>query len=317
MTINRIGIIGAGAIGCSLGSALYEAYGDRFCFVADGERADRLRKNGVQVNGQKLCPPVYSQKDEQGLDVLLLAVKNYSLQETLDAVEGLISEQTLIIPLLNGVTAVAQVRARFPRNLVPYGIVLRTDAERVGKSVTVSVRGEIQIGFAKGEEPHTERMEQVRKLLVDAGINCRIYADMRYMQWRKWMVNIGANQVSALTDAKFKYFGHVNEITVLLREAIQEILEISRKLDVGLTIQDREDIIQMLIDYPPEKKTSMLQDIEAKRRTEIDYFAGTVMELGEQTGVPTPVNTVMYYALKAREKVNLAERRQALQNTLK
>lgn len=307
--IDRLGIIGAGAIGCSLGSALYEAYGDRFCFVASGERAEKLKKNGVKVNGRQICPPVYDQPDERGLDVVLLAVKNYSLSDTLDTLENLITEKTLIVPLLNGVTAVGEIRARFPKNLVSYGIVLRTDAERIGKTITVSVRGEIQIGFAKGEDPHTELMEQVRALLIGAGIDCRIYEDMRYMQWRKWMVNIGANQVSALTDAKFKYFGQIDEIVVILRDSINEILQIAQKKDVGLTQQDVDDIVEMLINYPPEKKTSMLQDIEAKRRTEIDYFAGTVMRLGEQTGVPTPVNRIMYYALKAREQVGLAEKR--------
>lgn len=307
--INRVGIIGAGAIGCSLGSALYETYGERFCFVARGERAERLRANGVIVNGTRICPRVYAERDEQGLDLLLLCVKNYGLKETLEDIAPLVDEKTVILPLLNGVTAVEEVRKAFPKNPVPYGIVLRTDAERIGKNVTVKLRGEVQIGFARDEAVTTD-LEEIRQLLTAAGINCNIYAAMRYMLWRKWMVNIGANQVSALTDAKFKYFGEIDEIIVLLRASIQEILEISKKMDVGLTEKDREDIVQMLINYPPEKKTSMLQDIEAKRQTEIDYFAGTVMKLGKQVGVPTPVNEVMYYALKAREKVGLAEKRE-------
>lgn len=123
------------------------------------------------------------------------------------------------------------------------------------------------------------------------------------------MINIGSNQVSVLTGAQFKYFGQFKEIIILVQEAIQEILEISRKLGIGLSEQDRDDIIKILINYPPEKKTSMLQDIEARRETEIDYFAGTVMKLGEDTGTPTPVNRILYYAIKAKEKVGIAERK--------
>ena len=126
--------------------------------------------------------------------------------------------------------------------------------------------------------------------------------------WRKWMINIGSNQVSVLTGAQFKYFGQFEEITILVTDAIQEILEISKKMGIGLTEKDRDDIVQILINYPPEKKTSMLQDIEAKRKTEIDYFAGTVIRLGERTGIPTPVNRILYYAIKAKEKVGLAEK---------
>lgn len=305
--IEHVGLIGAGAVGCSLGSALHEKYGDRFCFVARRKRAERLRAEGIIVNGIQMYPSIYSEPNEQELDLLLLCVKNYSLKETIEDIMPLVTKKTVILPLLNGVTAVEEVRKAFPENIVLYGIVLRTDAERINKNVTVSLRGEIQIGLGRGDA-FDVNLEEIRDLFIGAGIHSTIYPDMKYMLWRKWMVNIGANQVSALTDAKFKYFGRIEEIIVLLRSAIQEIQEISEKMGVGLTEQDGEDIVQMLINYPPEKKTSMLQDIEAKRKTEIDFFAGTVIELGQQVGVPTPVNWVMYHALKAREKVGLIER---------
>lgn len=308
--MKNIGIIGAGAIGCSLASAMYEAYGDRVCFIAAGARAEKLKNEGVTVNGEQLFIPVCCETNPVDVDLILLCVKNYSLTQAIEDIKPFVNEKTVILPLLNGVTAVEEVRKAFPNNSVPYGIVLRTNAERINHNVTVTIRGEIQIGFGRGEEV-TADLEEIQKLFVDAGVDSKIYEDMRYMQWRKWMVNIGANQVSALTDAKFKYFGVIDEIIILLRDAIQEILEISKKFDIGLTEQDREDIIQLLINYPPEKKTSMLQDIEAKRRTEIDYFAGTVIKLGEQTGIPTPVNRVMYYALKARERVGLEESKAA------
>lgn len=309
MMIKRIGIVGAGAIGCSLGSALYHVYRDNFCFIAKGNRAEKLRKSGIIVNGEKMYPKVYSEKgsgDKESIDLLLLCVKNYSLKETLEDIRDLISDNTIVLPLLNGVTAVDAVRKAFPRNVVPYGIVMRTDAERIDKNVTVSVRGEIQIGFGKGEEITTD-LKMIKKILERADISCVIYEDMRYMLWRKWMINIGSNQVSVLTGAQFKYFGQFEEIVILVTEAIQEILEISKKLDIGLSEKDRDDIVQILINYPPEKKTSMLQDIEAMRRTEIDYFAGTVIRFGKETGVDTPVNRILYYAIKAKEKVGLAE----------
>jgi 2-dehydropantoate 2-reductase len=64
----------------------------------------------------------------------------------------------------------------------------------------------------------------------------------------------------------------------------------------------------VVIHFTPEGKTSMLQDVEACRKTEIDYFAGTVLEYGKQLEVPTPVNYVLYLALKAQEQIYLADR---------
>lgn len=304
--IKHIGIVGAGAVGSSIGSALYETYKDNFYFVACGERAERLRKNGVIVNNKRIRPSVYSESDGAGLDLIILCVKNYSLDTVLKDIAFAVNPSTVILPLLNGITAIDAVRKAFPDNIVPYGIVMRTDANRTHGDVTVSVRGEVQIGFAKDEEL-PDCIYEIRDIFVSAGIDSNVYHNMRYMLWRKWMINIGSNQVSVLTGAKFKYFGAFEEIVVLVRAAISEIVEISYKLNIGLTQKDIDDIVQILIDYPPEKKTSMLQDIEARRQTEIDCFAGTVIKLGEEYGVPTPVNRILYYAIKAKEKVGLAE----------
>lgn len=310
--IKRIGIAGAGAVGCSLGSVLYETYKDDFYFVANGERAERLRRNGVIVNKKKIMPNVYSESDGIGLDLIILCVKNYSLEKVLQDIASAVTPSTIILPLLNGITAVDIVRKAYPDNIVPYGIVLRTDANRTHQDVTVSVRGEVQIGFAR-DEALPDCIYEVRDIFVSAGIDSNVYHNMRYMLWRKWMINIGSNQVSVLTGAKFKYFGAFEEIVILVRDAIQEIVEISYKLNIGLTEQDIEDIVQILINYPPEKKTSMLQDIEARRQTEIDCFAGTVIKLGQEYGVPTPVNRILYYAIKAKEKVGLAELAEEMQ----
>lgn len=304
--IRHIGIAGAGAVGCSLGSKLYEKYGDDFCFIAYGERAERLKKNGVIVNNKKIMPNVYSDYNGKGLDLIILCIKNYSLEKVLQDIAPAVTPSTIILPLLNGISAVDTVRKAYPNNVVPYGIVMRTDANRIQQNVTVSVRGEVQIGFAKDEEL-PDFIYEVRDIFVAAGIDSNVYHNMRYMLWRKWMINIGSNQVSVLTGAKFKYFGAFEEIIILVRDAIREIVEVSYKLNIGLTEQDIDDIVQILINYPPEKKTSMLQDIEARRQTEIDCFAGTVIKLGQEYGVPTPVNRILYYAIKAKEKVGIAE----------
>ena len=304
--IRKIGIIGAGATGVSIGSAFYSVYKKRFYFIATGERAERLEKKGLLINHDWIFPQVCSEKNKVQLDLIIMCVKNFSLEQAIIDMQEFVSENTIILPLLNGVTAVERVRKAFPNNPVPYGIILRTDAERIGKNITVSTRGEIQMGFAKHEIPTCD-LQEVKALFDAVGVRAKIYDDILYMLWRKWMINIGSNQVSVLTGAQFKYFGEVEEIIILVRAAIQEILEISKKLDIGLTEKDVDDIIEILIAYPPEKKTSMLQDIEAHRSTEIDYFAGTVMELGKEVGIDTPVNRVLYYAIKAKEKVGIRE----------
>lgn len=307
MKINNIAIVGAGAVGTALGSVMYEKLGNRFSYIATGKRETKIKEKGLLINGQKFYPEVTSDMHPRKLDFVILCVKNYSLDSAIEDLYKIIDRDTVIMPLLNGVTAVSRLKEAFPFNPVLYGIIMRTDANRTDKNVTYSTLGEIQYGTRK-EDDYPELLKAISTLFEEARINANVYENMEYMQWRKWLVNVGSNQVSVLTEAQFKYFGQFKEIVYLMRDAMQEIVEISKKLGTGLTEQDRGEIEEILINYPPEKKTSMLQDLEAKRKTEIDYFAGTVIKLGKETGVPTPVNQTLYYAIKAREKVYLAEK---------
>ena len=84
---------------------------------------------------------------------------------------------------------------------------------------------------------------------------------------------------------------------------MDEILTLAQYEQVNVTKEDRDEIIDILIRYPPDKKMSMLQDLEAGRITEIDEYAGTVIRLGEKHGVPTPVNKVLYLTITSREKI--------------
>lgn len=307
MRINNVAIIGAGAVGCAIGSVLHNNVGSRFSFVALGKREKRIREQGLLINGERIFPEVTSDKTQRDLDLVLICVKNYDLEPAIEDLRKVVNKNTIILPLLNGVTAYETVKEAFPENTVLYGIVMRTDANRTDENVTYKTLGEIQYGF-KLQTDKDDVLHILEDFFAEANLNANHYDNMEYMLWRKWLVNIGSNQVSVLTGAKFKWFGEFEEIIHLMRDAMREIVLVAEKKNIGLTEKDLDEIEQILINYPPEKRTSMLQDLEARRRTEIDYFAGTVIKFGKELGVPTPVNQTLYYAIKAREKVYLAEK---------
>lgn len=303
----KLGIIGAGAVGSSLGDAMSGSLGSGLAFVANGERAARLRSNGIKINGREWHPRVVGKESGCKIEILFVLTKNYSLDDAIPDIKSVVNQDTVVVSLLNGVTAVDKLKSALPNNDVLYGIVMRTDANRVSGEVSYSTLGEIQFGEAENVH-YSEPVKKVAALLDECGINYHVYEDMVRMLWRKWMVNIGANQVSLLTTAKFKYFKQFPEIASALNLAMQEMVEIAKKKEIHITTKDKEDMIEVLLNYPPEKKTSMLQDLEAGRRTEIDAFAGTVVEYGRECGVPTPVNEIMYYLIKSREQIGIIEK---------
>ncbi len=307
--IMNIGLVGAGSVGSALFSTIYKNDKEHTFVLARGTRAIRLREKGLFVNNEVIHPTVYSDPAQKiRLDLLLIVVKTYSLESVMSDIEDLIDQDTILLPLQNGILTTERLQKRFPDNRVLYGTVQRTDAHRIGHRVFFTTLGETKIGYAYNKEIKPE-LAEVYERLKALGVNVRIYEDMKRVQWLKWMLNTGASQVAAETGVECGFFGMVSEITELMSMCMDEILEIARHEHVNVTTKDRDEIINILIRYPPDKKMSMLQDLEAGRATEIEEYAGTVIRLGEKYGVPTPVNKVLYMTIISREKIGILRRK--------
>jgi 2-dehydropantoate 2-reductase len=117
------------------------------------------------------------------------------------------------------------------------------------------------------------------------------------------MMNVGVNQVSAVLRAPYGVFRKNAEARELMFSASREVVALSCKTGVNLAEEDIQKYANIIDSLSPEGKTSMLQDIEARRKTEVEIFAGTVIELGRKYSVPTPVNAVLYKLIRAIEQM--------------
>lgn len=302
--IKNIGIVGAGSVGSVLISHLFPAYKDYFYLLAAGDRAERLRKNGICINDQILTPLVISDASQDiPLDLVIIAAKSYSLDSVIQDIRPLIQKDTVILPLLNGITATDRLQEAFPDNRVLYGVMIRTDAHRTGHKVYYTTPGEVQLGYAFNN-PVKPEVTEVCECLRAADINANIYDDMKRIQWRKWMLNTGGSQAAVEIGVECGYFEQVDEIVEIIRLCIDEIVQLAKAEKVNITEQDRDDIITFLLGYPAHKKMSMLQDVEAGRPIEIEEYAGTVIRLGKKHGIPTPANRFIYLSIAAKKKVS-------------
>ena len=301
--IKTVGIIGAGSVGSALMYEMYRRDPENVYLLATGERAERLASKGISVNNEVFSPKVYSDPS-QGIhiDLLILAAKTYSMDSVVKDIRPLIDRDTILLPIENGITTSTMLEGEFPENRVFYGVVLRTDAHRMSRRVYYRTLGEMQIGYADNRDPKPEVIEAYERLR-ELGINVKVYEDMRRAKWRKWMLNTGASQTAVEVQAECGFFGQVEEVRSLMKMLMDEILELAWAEGVNLTEEDRDDIIEILVNFPPDKKMSMLQDYEAGRPIEIDEYAGEVVGLGKKHGIPTPANEILYLAIIARQKI--------------
>jgi len=301
--IKTVGILGAGSVGSALMYEMYKRDPENVYLLATGERAERLATKGISVNNDIIFPKVYSDPS-QGIhiDLLILAAKTYSMESAINDIRPLIDSETVILPIENGITTTKLLEGEFPENHVFHGVVLRTDAHRMSRRVYFSTLGEMQIGYADNRVIKPEVQEAYDRL-KELGINVKIYEDMRKAKWRKWMLNTGASQTAVEVQAECGFFGQVEEVRALMKMLMDEILAVAKAEGVDVDEKDRDEIIEMLINFPPDKKMSMLQDYEAGRPIEIDEYAGEVVKLGRKHGIPTPANEILYLAITARQKI--------------
>jgi len=300
-SIETISIVGAGAVGGAYASMLYDM--DRHCvsFIAAGDRFKRLRQDGLIVNGKHYAIPVLHPDDlSPPPDLLMIAVKHHQLDNAIYDIKNRIGEETTIISVMNGIDSEVKIGAACGMKRVLYAVSIGLAALKEGNRLNFISRGKILLGEARNPFL-TDRVKRLQALFDRAGIVCETPPDMIRALWWKFMVNVGINQASAVLRAPYSVFQTSREAKDLMESAMREVIMLAEKASVLLSGEDIENWNTVLSGLNPEGKTSMLQDVEAGRKTEVEMFAGKVIELGKYYGVPTPVNQKLYDLIRKIE----------------
>ncbi|MCX7775668.1 MAG: 2-dehydropantoate 2-reductase [Rectinemataceae bacterium] len=301
-SIDAAVVVGAGAVGASLAAMLAEINPASVFVSASGERQERYRRRGFVVNGKTFHFRMADPSMVGAADLIIVAVKNYHLEEAIEEMRPFVGAHTIILSLLNGVTAVPRLRAEFGADKVPLAMILGIDAHRKENQIHYSKRGEIYFGFEQAyARQHDSRIRAVARFFDAHRIQYRIPADILREVWFKFMLNVGLNQWSAVLRAPYGIFVSNPHARSLLIDTMREVVQLSEKLQTGLQPGDVERALTVIAGMPPQGQTSMLQDVLAGRKTEVDAFAGAVVNLAQQEGLAVPLNQALYRALSVLE----------------
>lgn len=297
-----ITVLGAGALGAAYASLFYEMDQNCISFTASGERHTQLVENGVVVNGKRYDIPVFSPEDSTPpSDFILIALKHRHLAQALPDLKHRVGDQTVLLSVMNGLDSEEIIGAMYGREKVLYAIAVGIDAVRESNSINYTNAGSIIFGEADNTLI-SERVRQVQALFGRAGIKYNTPPDMLRSLWWKFMINVGMNSPSAVLAAPYGTFQTSKHAQAIMEAAMTEVLNVAQAAGINLTDQDIEDWYTVLHTLRPEGKTSMFQDVEAGRPTEVDIFAGKMIELGRQYSIPTPVNQMLLHAIRVIEE---------------
>ena len=302
--IKKISLIGLGAMGVFFAPRLAAAYPEGFRVIADGERKRRLEEKGVIVNGVNYKFPIIT-PDEKGdpADLILIGVKGYGLDQAIEDIRNQVGEETLIISLLNGVDSEEKLINSFGEKHVLYGYMRMSVVMKDGKADFDPYWGKIHFGEKMNKE-YSERVLAVKEVFDKADIPYEIDEDMLKGIWFKFMCNIGENMTCALLGIPFGGF-HVSDHANWVRiEAMKEVAAIAQKKGINIGKEEIEMQNKTILTIPYPNKPSTLQDLEAFKHTEIDMFAGTVIQMGRELGIPTPICEMFYHGIHVLEEKN-------------
>lgn len=301
--VNRISIVGMGALGILFGELLHKCYGkDVVKYIVNEERKNRYQVSPITCNGE-VCDFGFISEEEDGpSDLVIFAVKATALEEAIHSARNQIGENTIIISLLNGVSSEEIIGNSYGMKGIIYSVAQGMDAVRVGSQLNYSKRGQICFGVPNEEkEEKSLHMNKLIEIFDQAGVPYTVESDIKHRIWSKFMLNVGVNQITTITEGNYDTVQQEGEYRELMKNAMREVIAIAKYKGITLTEVDLEYYVGLVDSLSKEGMPSMRQDALSSRKTEVDLFAGTVIQLGKLYGVSTPINDMIYIKIKEIE----------------
>lgn len=306
MRIQKVSLIGLGAMGSFFAPKLNSYLGkENFGVIADGERAKKLQSNGTTINGIPYHFTIIDPQSQNGpSDLIIMAVKDMGLAQAISDIRNQVGENTQILCVMNGIDSEKQVAAVYGWNHVLYSYMRVSIVMKDGITDYNPNIGSVHFGEAKNDRL-SERVQSIKNLFDACDIKSIIEPDMIYGLWFKFMCNIGENLTCAMFDLPFGAFKVSEHVNAIRRGAMLEVVEIANRLGIGLEQKDIDRQEETIKNLPFFNKPSTLQDLENGKKTEIEMFAGKVLQLGKELEVATPLNWMLYHGIKIKEEKNM------------
>jgi 2-dehydropantoate 2-reductase len=301
----KIAIIGAGGVGGFFGARLQQAGADVH-FVARGAHLAAMRADGLRIEsplGDIHLRRVNVTDDPSQIgvaDIVWLSVKLWDMDAAVRSMRPLMGPDTGVISFQNGVQKDDILREAFGDRAVMGGVAyIATNIERPG---VIKHTGTMQrLIFGEHDGRRSARGESLLDASIRGGINAELSDDIRKAIWEKFVFLVG---LSGSTTTMRETIGPIRSnprSRRFLSELMRETVAVGRALGVALPADFAEQRLAFVDGLPDQMTSSMHHDLKAGKRLEVSWLSGGVAQLGERTGVPTPMNRAVWDILTLHE----------------
>jgi 2-dehydropantoate 2-reductase len=299
--MQRIAVMGAGAVGCYFGGMLARAGAD-VTLIARGAHLEALARNGLFLDTLQFKErvPVRASGDAaavRGAELVLLSVKTTGTEDAARAIAPHLDSGALVMSLQNGVDNLERIRAASGIEAFASVVYVAASIPEPGR-VLHGGRGDLTLGDARARE-----VAAIAATFERAGITCRITDNIQGEVWQKFLLNCAGNAVTALSRANYAQLVRHPPACKVVEAALEEARSVGKAAGVRFpepTLSAKE-VLEIYAKYG-DSTSSTAQDVARGRRTEIDSFNGYVARRGAELGVDAPVNHTLYALIKLWEQ---------------
>ncbi|MCE5261970.1 MAG: 2-dehydropantoate 2-reductase [Deltaproteobacteria bacterium] len=304
-------VLGAGAIGSLLGARLSRTEASICLYSTNRRHMGTVARDGLfveeldgSVSNFKLTTCFDPERMPWQPDVVLVVVKAYATETAVSSILHLCSASTIFLTLQNGIGNWERIAEIVGRRATLAGSTSQ-GATLVGSGrVRHGGNGPTFIG-EPGESPG-ERVHDLLSLFRQAGLAAEPSEDVQKLIWEKLIVNVGINAITGLTGIRNGIIAEMRDASELCRCAVEEAIMIARYRGFPISYE-MVDRVSVVARATARNRSSMAQDVDKKKKTEIDSINGAVVRLGREVGIRTPVNHALTCLVKIMENTYMAQ----------
>lgn len=308
--MKNIAVIGIGGIGGYFGGKLTQLLGRdsqvNIYFIARGRQLEAIQSGGLVLDaeeGRMTCVPTKAMEriaDLPQLDYCLICIKGYDLAEVLRLLKDKISDSTVILPLLNGVDIFERVRSVVKNGyLHPACVYISTFVEKPGIVIQRGPSSTILLGPDPGRSPEDR---SILALLEAAGIKHGWKEEPFVEIWNKYLFIAPFGLVTANTGKTIGEALRSEADLSAVKSIMGEIVALARAKGIGLSTGVVEETLAKAAKFPAETRTSFQRDVSvAEKPDERDLFAGSIIRMGKDFAVPTPVTEAVFASIERKK----------------
>lgn len=298
----KIAVMGTGGVGGYFGGLLARA-GHDLTFIARGAHLAAIQQHGYltvesALDGTFNAPgrglEDTSQAGEQ--DLVLFTVKMYHNAGAIETVKHLVGPGTVVLTLQNGIDNGDQLAQVLGPPAVMIGSAYMEG--RIKEPGVVSQGGPGIATFGEMQPVLSQRGQRLLQVFQEAGWRVELHENMPGMLWKKFAYIAGSAAVNAATNSVYDEMRSIPETRSLIQGAVEEVLAVGRARGAPIMDDSLEWAMKSLDGFPAQGRASLAKDFLENKPVELEGLTGTVVRMGQEAGVATPINDALYAVLK-------------------